>query len=124
MFGDPPAGLHQFFSWLVAYGNLSVIYPVGAITPGHLTLNPMLTEGLAGEARLWRRVSFVLQQEAYMSPFHGNGARLLDGTVVELTAGLNVAWHSFLFQLAGVDNISPVVSAADFSLFLRLAYRR
>jgi hypothetical protein len=127
--GKPDFGLgvaveHQFCSWLVAYGNLSVIYPVGPITPGRLTLDPLLTEGVAGEARLWRGVSLLLQQEAYTSPFHGNGARLLDGTVVELTAGLNVVCQPFLFQLAGVNNISPVVSAADFSLLLRMTYRR
>ncbi|MBP1684059.1 MAG: uncharacterized protein H6Q33_202 [Deltaproteobacteria bacterium] len=127
--GKPDFGLdiaveHQFLSWLVTYANLAVIYPVGPITPARLTLNPMLTEAVAGEARLWRRGSFVLQQEMYMSPFHGNGARLLDGTVVELTAGLNVACPPFLFQLAAVNNISPVVSAADFSILLRMTYQR
>lgn len=84
----------------------------------------MLTEGVAGEARLWRQLSFVLQQETYTSPLHGTGARLLDGTVVELTLGLNFAWNSFLFQLAAVDNISPVVSAADFSVLLRMTYHK
>jgi hypothetical protein len=123
-FGVGVAVEHQFLSWLLAYGNLAMIYPIGPITPGRLTLNPMMTEGVAGEARLWRRLSAVLQQEAYMSPFHGNGARLLDGTVVEFTAGLNVACHPLLFQLAAVDNISPVVSAADFSILLRLTYQR
>lgn len=127
--GKPDVGLgvaieHQFLSWLVAYGNLNVIYPGGPITPGRLTLNPMLTEAVAAEARLWRRISFLLQQEAYTSPFHGTGARLLDGTVVELSAGLNVACNPFLFQAAAVNNISPVVSAADFSILLRMTYQR
>ncbi|HEX7408996.1 MAG TPA: DUF3187 family protein [Candidatus Binatia bacterium] len=127
--GKPDFGLgvateYQFLDWLIAYGNLNVTYPVGPITPGHLTLNPMLTEGVAGEARLWRQLSFVLQQETYTSPLHGTGARLLDGTVVELTLGLNFAWNPFLFQLAAVDNISPVVSAADFSVLLRMTYQR
>jgi hypothetical protein len=127
--GKPDFGLgvaleHQFLSWLVAYGNLDFIYPTGPITPGRLTLDPILTEAVAAEARLWRRISFLLQQETYMSPFHGNDARLLNGTVVELTAGLNFAWDPFLFQFAAVDNLSPVVSAADFSLLLRMTYRR
>jgi len=123
-FGVGVAVEHQFLSWLLVYGNFAMIYPIGPITPGRLTLNPIMTEGVAGEAQLWRRLSVVLQQEAYTSPFHGNGARLLDGTVVELTAGLNIACPPLLFQLAAVDNISPVVSAADLSVLLRLTYQR
>ena len=122
-FGVGAAAEHQFLSWLVAYGNLNLIYPLGPISPGRLTLNPMLTEGIGAEARVWRQLSFVLQQETYTSPFH-TGTRLLDGTVVELTLGFNVAWDRFLFQLGAIDNISPVVAAADFTLLGRVTYRK
>ncbi len=115
---------HQFLPWLVGYGNLNFVYPLGPITPGNLTLNPIVTEAVSGEARLSRHLSFALQQEAYSSPFHGSVSRLLDGPVVEITAGLNWSWGRYLIQLAGVDNVSPVVAAADFSLLLRMTYRR
>jgi len=127
--GKPDFGLgaaieYQFFPWLVAYGNLNLVYPLGPITPARLTLNPIFSEALAAEARLWRRLSFLLQQELYTSPFHGNVTRLLDEPVVELTFGFNFDWEPFLFQLGGVENVSPIVAAADFSLLLRVAYRR
>lgn len=123
-FGLGVAAEQQFLDWLVAYANLSMIYPVGPITPGHLTLNPMLTEGVAAEARLSRHFSLLLQQETYTSPIHGTGTRLLNGTAVELTGGVNFAWDGILIQLGAIDNISPVATAADFTLFLRLTYRR
>jgi hypothetical protein len=122
-FGVGLAAEHHLLSWLVTYGNLNLIYPLGPITPGRLTLNPILTEGVGAEARVWRQLSFALQQETYTSPFH-TGTRLLDGTVVELTLGSTVAWDRFLFQLGVVDNISPVVAAADFTLLGRVTYRR
>lgn len=115
---------HQFLHWLVTYANLNMIYPVGPITPGCLTLNPILTEGVAAEARVFGPVSVLLQQELYTSPIHGTGTRLLDGTVVELTGGLNVAFAPLLFQLGVIDNISPVATAADFTVLLRMTYRR
>src|ERR1700687_3841854 len=67
------AAEHHLLDWLMAYGNLSVIYPVGPITPGRLTLNPFLTEGVAAEAHVWRGLSLLLQQETYTSPIHGTG---------------------------------------------------
>ncbi len=91
------AAEYQALRWLVAYANLNLIYPLGPITPGRLTLNPMVTEGVALEAQVWRQLSLVLQQETYTSPFH-TGTRLLDGTV-------------------------SVVSAADFTLLARVTYR-
>jgi hypothetical protein len=115
---------HRFLDWLVGYGNLAMVYPVGPITPARLTLNPILTEGVAAEARLSRHFSFLLQQGLYTSPMHGTGTRLLDGTVVELTAGVNVAWEPILFQVGVTDNISPVATAADFTVLLRMTYRR
>lgn len=119
-FGAGLAAEHRALAWLILYGNLNFIYPVGPITPGHLTLNPMLTEAVAAEAQPFRHVSFVLQQETYTSPIHGTGTRLLNGTTVELTAGVNLAWRRFVFQLAAIDNISPVATAADFTLLLRV----
>lgn len=120
-FGIGAAAEHQWLRWLVTYGNLNLIYPVGPITPGRLTLNPMLAAAVAGEAHIWRSLSFVLQQETYTSPFH-TGTRLLDGTVVELTMGFNFACNRVLFQLGAIDNVSPVVAAADFTVLGRITY--
>ncbi len=116
------AAEYQVLRWLVGYANLNLIYPLGPITPGRLTLNPMVTEGVALEAHVWRQLSFVLQQETYTSPFH-TGTRLLDGTVSELSVGFNAAWQRLLFQLGAIDNITPVVSAADFTVIGRVTYR-
>jgi len=115
---------HQFLDWLVTYGNLTLIYPVGPITPGSLTLNPIVTQGVAFEARIFRPVSLLLQQELYTSPFHGTGAPLLDGPTVELTGGVNVAVAPLLFQLAIIDNVNGVATSADFTVLLRLTYRQ
>ncbi len=123
-FGLGLAAEHPLLDWLILYANLNGIYPLGPITPGRLTLNPFLTEAVAAEARLYPQVSFLLQQEVYTSPIHGTDTRLLEGTLVELTVGLNAAWHSFLFQLAAIDNLSPVSTAADFTVLLRMSYRR
>ena len=127
--GKPDFGLglaaeHQFLSWLVTYANLALIYPVGPITDGNLTLNPMVTEGVSFEARLFRPVSVLVQQELYTSSMHGNGTGLLDGTVVELSGGINVAVQPLLFQLAIIDNVTGVITAADFTVMLRMTYRR
>jgi len=127
--GKPDFGLgfaaeYQPLAWLVLYGDLSGIFPVGPITPARLTLNPMLNQGVAAEAMVWRPFSLLLQQETYTSPIHGVGTRILSGTVVELTMGANLRWRDLLFQFAAVDNISPVATAADFSVLLRVAYAR
>jgi uncharacterized protein DUF3187 len=126
--GEPDFGLgvaaeQRLLDWLMTYGNLSVIYPVGPITPAHLTLNPILTEGVAAEVRLSRHFSVLFQQETYTSPIHGTATRLLNGTTVELCAGLNWGWQAFTVQFGAIDNISPVATAADFTLLVRLSYR-
>ena len=125
--GKPDFGLgfaleHQFLDWLIAYGNFNVIYPLGPITNARLTLNPMVTGGVAGEADLGCGFSFVLQQNTYTSPIHGTGTRLLDGTAVELAAALNWAYEPVVVQLSMIDNISPVATSADFTLMLRLTW--
>jgi Protein of unknown function (DUF3187) len=127
--GKPDFGLglaaeQQFLPWLVTYLNLALIYPVGPITDADLTLNPIVTQGVAFEARLFRPVSVLVQQELYTSPMHGNDTGLLDGTVVELTGGLNVAVQPLLFQLGVIDNVSGVITAADFTVMLRMTYLR
>jgi hypothetical protein len=122
-FGIGLAAEHQLLSWLVTYGNVALIYPVGPITDGDLTLNPMVTQGVSFEARLFRSLSALIQQELYTSPMHGNGTGLLDGTVIELSGGFNVAVQPFLFQLGIVDNVSGVITAADFTVMLRMTYR-
>ncbi len=123
-FGLGVAAEYALLDWLMAYGNLNGIYPVGPITRDRLTLNPILTEGVAVEAGLPWHLSLLLQQETFTSPIHGTGTRLLNGTVVELTGGINVAFEPLLFQLGVIDNISPVATAADFTVLLRMSYRR
>jgi hypothetical protein len=127
--GQPDFGLglaaeHRLLPWLMTYANLALIYPVGPITDGDLTLNPMVTQGVAFEARLLHPLSLLLQQELYTSPMHGNGTGLLDGTVVELCGGFNLAVDPLLFQLAIIDNVTGVITAADFTMLLRMTYRR
>jgi hypothetical protein len=48
----------------------------------------------------------------------------MEGTVVELATGINFAWDPVLFQIGAIDNLSKVAAAADFTLLLRLTYRR
>lgn len=125
--GKPDFGIgfvleHQFLDWLIAYADFDVIYPVGPITDADLTLNPMVIGGVAGEAYLGCGFSFVLQQNTYTSPIHGTGTRLLDGTTVELAAAINWQYEPVLVQLSMIDNISPVATAADFTLMLRMTW--
>ncbi|MFQ5667127.1 MAG: DUF3187 family protein [Candidatus Binatia bacterium] len=127
--GKPDFGLglaaeQRLRDWLLAYANFAVVYPVGPITAARLTLNPIISGAAAAEARLSRHFSVLLQQETYTSPIHGTGASVLEGTVVELTVGLNFAWQPFLVQLGAVNNVSGVATAADFTLLLRLSYQR
>lgn len=125
--GQPDFGLglaaeYQALSWLVTYANFNVIYPVGPITPARLSLNPFVTGGVAAEAYLGWGVSLVLEQATYTSPIHGIGTRLLDGTVVELSGGLNWKCSAVLLQIGAINNISPVATAADFTLQLRATW--
>lgn len=125
--GHPDFGLglaaeYQVLSGLMLYANLTGVFPTGRVTPAHLTLNPFLNQGVAAEVRVWRNLSLLLQQQMFTSPLHGTGTRMLDGTVVEVTVGATLALGAARLQCAAVDNISPVATAADFSLLLRLAY--
>jgi len=94
-------------------------------------VKPLIGEGLfTSEGDFWRRQRRLAQPafhreriESFATIMSTAGARLLDGTVVELSAGVNWRWQPLLFQLGAIDNISPVVSAADFTLMARLTYR-
>jgi hypothetical protein len=109
---------------LMVYGNLSVVFPPGPITPAELTLNPFLTQSFAAEYGFTNRWSAFLHQAVYQSPMHGTNTRLLDSDPVEIGLGVNFAWSKRLvFQLMAVDNISPVEPAADFSILLASKYR-
>jgi hypothetical protein len=100
------------------------VYPVGPITDGDLTLNPFFSESFAAELAITRRWSALLHQAVYTSPFHNTGARLLDGTNVELGLGLNFAFREWLgAQLLAINNVSGVEQAADFTLMLSLTSR-
>jgi hypothetical protein len=121
-FGLGAAAEHQLLSWLMLYANLDLVYPVGPITPAKLTLNPIVTEQVAAEVYVGWNVSLLVQQQTYTSPMHGTGTQILDGTAVDLSAGLNWMMKPILFQLGFVDNISGVATDADFTLLARLTY--
>ena len=117
------AAEYQILSRLMAYANLSLVYPGGPITDARLTLNPIVTQSLAFEGYVGAGVSLLLQQDLYTSPMHGTGTAVLDGDVVELALGVNWAIGPCLVQFGGINNVSAVISAADFTLQLRVVYR-
>ena len=123
-FGAGIAADYRAFDRLMLYMNVDVVYPIGPITDADLTLNPFVTESFAVHFAVTQRWSAMLHQATYTSPFHGTGTRLLDGTVVELGFGLNFAYSPlFGAQLLGIENLSGVEQAADFTLLLSLVYR-
>jgi len=122
-FGFGAAADYHPFSRLMLYLNANLVYPVGPITDGNLTLNPMITESFAMQFAITRHWSALLHQATYTSPFHGT-VRLLDGTVVELGLGLGYAFKPyFSAQLLGIENMSGVEQSADFTLLLSLVYQ-
>jgi hypothetical protein len=122
-FGAGVAADYQPFDRLMLYFNTDLVYPVGPITDGNLTLNPFVTQSFAAHLALTQRWSTMLHQATYTSPFH-TGVRLLDGTVVELGWGLSFAYSPKLgVQILGIENVSGVEQAADFTLLLNLVYR-
>lgn len=123
-FGIGGAADYQPWSRLMLYANLNLIYPVGPITAGDLTLNPIFTQSFAAHLAITQRWSALFHQAVYTSPYHGTRASLLDGTVVELGFGLAFAWSErFGMQLLGIQNMSGVEQSADFSLLLSAQWR-
>jgi hypothetical protein len=123
-FGAGVAADYQAFGRLMFYFNLDLVYPVGPITAGDLTLNPFVTESFAIHLALTRRWSAMLHQATYTSAFHGTHSSLLDGTVVELGFGLNFAYNPwFGGQLLGIQNMSGVEQSADFTLLASMVFR-
>ena len=126
--GKPDFGLGvaaDYLPWerLMLYGNFNLVYPVGPITDGCLTLNPLITQSFAAHLAITRRFSAMLHQAVYTSPYHA-GSRILDGTVVELGLGLGFAWNEHLgTQLLAIQNMSGVQQSADFTLMLALDWR-
>ncbi|MGH7787179.1 MAG: DUF3187 family protein, partial [Candidatus Binatia bacterium] len=127
--GEPDFGIgiaadYQVFDRLMLYGNLNLVYPVGPITAGDLTLNPIFTESFAAHLAVTQRWSVMLHQAVYTSPFHGTHTRLLDGEVVELGFGLNFVYSpKFAAQLLGIQNFSGVEQSADFTVLLSMQIR-
>ncbi|HEY0301259.1 MAG TPA: DUF3187 family protein, partial [Rhizomicrobium sp.] len=126
--GKPDFGLGvaaDYLPWerLMLYGNLNLIYPVGPITDGCLTLNPIVTQSFAAHLAITRRFGAMLHQAVYTSPYHA-GSRILDGTVVELGLGLGFAWNEhFGTQIMAIENVSGVQQSADFTLMLAFDWR-
>lgn len=123
-FGAGLAADYRAFDRLMFYFNLGLVYPVGPITAADLTLNPLVTESFAAHLAVTRHVSLMLHQATYTSPFHGTGVQLLDGTVVEMGFGMSFTYNPwFGAQLLGIQNLSGVEQAADFTLMANLVYR-
>lgn len=123
-FGIGGAADYQPWSRLMLYANLNLVYPVGPITAGDLTLNPIFTQSFAAHLAITQRWSALFHQAVYTSPYHGTHASLLDGTVVELGLGLAFAWSErFGMQLLGIQNMSGVEQSADFTLMLSAQWR-
>ncbi len=123
-FGIGAAADYQPWSRLMLYANLNLVYPVGPITDADLTLNPIFTQSLAANIALFEHWSALFHQASYTSPFHGTGASLLDGTVVELGFGIAFAWSErFGAQLLAIQNVSGVAQSADFTLMLSAQWR-
>jgi len=122
-FGAGFAADYRVFSRLQLYLNFDVIYPVGPITPGDLTLNPFVTESFAAEVAIVPHWSIMFHQATYTSPFHGT-VRLLDGTATELGFGMSIMFNPwFSAQVLGIENVSGVEQAADFSLMVSVVGR-
>ena len=127
--GEPDFGIgvaadYQPWRRLMLYSNLNLVYPVGPITAGDLTLNPIFTQSFAAHLAMTQHFSALFHQAVYTSPFHGTGASLLDGTVVELGLGLAYAYSErFGIQLLGIQNMSGVEQSADFTLMLAAQWR-
>lgn len=121
---DVAAGVAADFPWLGrhlwTYGNVSVVQPIGRATRADLSLNPILQQAFGFEYLLPKGLSLNLQQELYTSPFHGLDSVVLEGTGIELAAGLGWRARGWSVQLGGVDNVSGVAQTADFTLFFRL----
>ncbi|GIW43826.1 MAG: hypothetical protein KatS3mg077_1108 [Candidatus Binatia bacterium] len=98
--------------------NVAGIFPVGRVTAAELPLDPFLQQGLAFEWRAGRNLSLLLQEEVYTSPFRGVHSAVLEGTIVELSAGAVYKMGPGLLWLGGIENVSGVAQAADFTLML------
>lgn len=109
---------------VMLYGNVSLVYPLGRITPARLTLNPTVSESFAIEVALASRWTAQIHQAVYTSPMHGTGTALLDGPSVEM--GLGLSWLAapwLTLQALAIDNVSGVEKAADFTVLLAASFR-
>jgi hypothetical protein len=114
----------QVLRRLMLFLNVNLVFPFGRVGDGDLSLNPLVSESFAAEFALTRRWSVLLHQAVYTSPMHGTDTNLLDADAVELGLGLNFGWSDcFGFQLLGINNVSGVEQAADFTLLFGVRIR-
>jgi hypothetical protein len=102
--------------WMFA--NVAGIFPIGRVSAAELPLDPFLQQGLAFEWRAGRNLSLLLQEEVYTSPFRDVHSLVLEGTIVELSAGAVYKIGPGALWLGGIENVSGVAQAADFTLML------
>ncbi len=114
---DAPLWTNQL--WLFA--NIGGVFPLGRVTAARLPVEPFVVEGVAFEWLAGRRWSVFLQQHLYTSPFRDLHSAVLEGTVVELAAGLGYRRGRMMAWIGGIDNVSGVAQAADFTLILGCA---
>ncbi|MCX8072525.1 MAG: DUF3187 family protein [Candidatus Binatia bacterium] len=100
---------------LWVYGNLNGVFPLGRVSAARLALDPFLQQTVAFERMASKRWSFLLQQELYTSPFRELHSAVLEGTIIELAVGVVYRDGPWRCWLGGIDNVSGVAQAADFT---------
>lgn len=105
-----------WFPRLRMYGNVGGGFPFGRVTQARLALDPFLQQALAFEWRVWPGWSLFLQQELYTSPYRELHSSVSEGTIVELAAGVAKRVGAVHVWIAGIENVSGVAQAVDFSL--------
>ncbi|GBD26150.1 hypothetical protein HRbin30_01480 [bacterium HR30] len=105
--------------WL--FGNVGGVFPMGRVTSADLPVDPFVVQGVGFEWMANHQWSLFLQQHLYTSPFRDLHSAVLEGTIVELAAGIGYRSGPLALWIGGIDNVSGVAQAADFTLMLGVA---
>ena len=116
-FGAGVAADYRAFDRLMLYFNRNLVYPVGPITDGDLTLNPMVTESFAVHLGLTRRWSVDAAPGHLHQPVPRH-RRTQCSTARSSSSGSasSFAYNPWVgAQLLGIQNMSGVEQSADFT---------
>lgn len=103
------------------FGNVSGVLPLGRVSQAKLPVDPFLVQAVGFEWVANPRWSLFLQQHLFTSPFRDLHSAVLEGTVVELSAGVGYRRGPVTAWIGGIENVSGVAQAADFTLMLGCA---